>query len=573
MINQATAHPPFRLLATAGVGRPVYIAYLKEPNAPAYTDGERIYISLDHDHDRQRKEVIVQCILLASDSLNRSILPGIVGRSHLRNRYLLLEVLRGTRLFTHRLPTRFIDAVDAYSVNVVSESAEHSLSLAKSSLSLPVLPDWFGTIHPVKILRTRAEHGGLAVEKETMAELESQLEKLRRELTEEDDDETKKKDSFWQLFSSPIGKDGMISRLLRDLLDMSSSPDDDADGDQGSAMSTEQVSGRLVKRLTDAANAIRSTSDQAISAAFMQQETGAHSYPEWDNKKQKYKPNWVSVEEVDAFSEEPVLDQDRYRSGDNTRFQRALAGLCFNYERHRGYAFGDDLVIDRLIDLTTTIRAGSSGDDRVYQASLKTRRDLGVQILVDASSSTLEESADGIKVCELQMGAAWQLCQAFSLMGDRVAMHGFHSWGRTLVRLQRLKSFDDRMGGAVDYRIRNMSIAGYTRCGAAIRYAADQLQRFSGMPCQLLLVISDGYPYDDQYEQDYAAEDTKKALEEVREAGVACVCISVGSDVDARQLKSIYGEANYLAIDRIDKLATRLRPVVEAAIATALKNT
>ncbi|MEZ5481782.1 MAG: VWA domain-containing protein [Porticoccaceae bacterium] len=573
MTDQSTAHPPFRLLATAGVGRPVYIAYLKEQGAPSYTDGERIYISLDNTHENQRKEVIVQCILLASGSLSRSILPGIVGRSHLRSRYLLLEVLRGTRSLAHRLPSRFIQAVDACNVDIISQSAEESLAIAKSSVSLPAPPDWFGTIYPVKILRIRADHGGLAVEQETMAELESQLAKLQRELTEDDDDETKKKDSFWKLFSSPIGKDGMLSRLLRDLLDMSSSPDDDTDGDQGSALSTEQVSGRLVKRLTDAANALRSTSDQVISAAFMQQETGAHSYPEWDNNKQKYKPNWVSVEEVDAYSEEPALDPDAFKRGDNARFQRSLAGLCFNYERHRGYAFGDDLVIDRLIDLTTTIRAGSSGDDRVYQANLKTRRDLGVQILVDASSSTLEESADGTKVCDLQMNAAWQLCRAFSLMGDRVAMHGFHSWGRTLVRLQRLKSFDDRTGGGVESRIRNMSVAGNTRCGAAIRHAADQVQRFSGMPCQLLLVISDGYPYDDQYENEYAAEDTKKALEEVREAGVACVCISVGSDVDARQLKSIYGEANYLAVDRIDKLATRLRPVVEAAIATALKNT
>jgi nitric oxide reductase activation protein len=560
------------MLASAGVGRPVYIAYLKETDSPAYTDGERIYISLDHSHERQRNEVIVQCILLAAGSLNRQILPAVVGRSRLRERYLLLEVLRGTKLFSNRLPSRFIKAVEAYSVDVIPDSAEDSLRIAKSSVSLPAPPDWFGAIYPVRVLRIRAEHGGLAVEQETMAELEAQLEKMRRELADEDEDETKKKDSFWQLFSSPIGKDGMISRLLRDLLDMSSSPDDDAASDQGSAMSTEQVSGRLVKRLTDAANALRATSDKVISSAFMVQESGAHSYPEWDHKKQQYKPNWTSVEEVDPYTEEPLLDPQGFRQGDNTRFQRALAGLCFNYERHRGYAFGDDLVIDRLIDLTTTIRAGSSGDDRVYQASLKTRRDLGVQILVDASSSTLEDSAEGTKVCDLQMNAAWQLCRAFSLMGDRVAMHGFHSWGRSLVRLQRLKSFDERVGGAVEQRIRNLSVAGYTRCGAAIRHAADQLKRFSGMPCQLLLVISDGYPYDDQYENEYAAEDTKKALEEVRNDGVACVCISVGSDVDKAQLKAIYGDANYLAIDKIDKLAVRLRPIVESAIASALQS-
>ena len=228
-------------------------------------------------------------------------------------------------------------------------------------------------------------------------------------------------------------------------------------------------------------------------------------------------------------------------------------------------------MLDRMIRLAVDLRSGHRADDRVYSANLKTRRDLGVQILLDASSSTLERSADGTRVFDLQFQSAWKLCRALSVLGDRVAMHGFISWGRTLVRFQNLKSFDEPMGAYLEQRLRRLAVAGYTRCGAAIRHATEHLDVHAGTPFKLLVLISDGYPYDDQYEGEYAIQDTRKAIEEARERGIACVCLSVGSDVEAERLEKVYGAANYLAINRTEQMTTRLRRLMESAIGDAMK--
>ena len=568
MINKRCEPHPFRLLATAIVGWPVYISYLKEGSL-SYADGERIYVAVDSPLGQQRNEILTQSLLTVGCSLHKGIVPAIVGRADVRQRYLVLEVERCRRLYCSRLPSLYLASLEDYAPNIISSCPQHSLKIARGSQSIPLPPVWFGAIYPLKLLKSRAEHMGPALDNNTLSQLEAQLKSLEKELLDSDDESIK--DTFWKLLSSPIGKDGMLSRILKDLLDMSSSPDGQS-GDSDSVSSMESVSVRLVKRLGDAANALRSSFGLFSSSVFMRHETGVHSYPEWDVETQLYKDNWVSVEEVDAYTQEPAIDPAAFKLGSNIKYQRALAGLCLNYERHRGQLFGDDIVIDRLIDLTVTLQAGCSGDDRIYQANLKTRRDLGVHILVDASSSTLEISSEGRKVCDLQMEVSWHLCRAFSQLGDRVAMYGFHSWGRKLLRFQRLKSFDERTGATIENRIKNMSVAGYTRCGAAIRHAADQLQRYSGMPCKLLLVVSDGYPYDDQYEGVYAAEDPKKALAELRGQGIACVCLSVGSDVDQQRLKSIYGDANYLSVERIEKLASQLRPVIESAISQAISH-
>ena len=402
-----------------------------------------------------------------------------------------------------------------------------------------------------------------------MAQLESKLEKVDADDEEEDDDSVRKS-SFWKYLSSPFGRDNFFSRFMQEILDAKSSPDKDA-ADSGIEGSSEMVSGRVSKQIRDITSAIRSSMAIAIPSSFVQAETGAHSYPEWDWSSRRYRQNWVSVEEVDPHASEPQFDVGMLQSGGDRDFQRALAGLCLGFQRHRGQPQGDDLVLDRMIRLAVDLRSGHSGDDRVYSANLKTRRDLGVQILLDASSSTLERSADGTRVFDLQVQSAWKLCRALSVLGDRVAMHGFNSWGRTLVRFQNLKSFDEPMGAYLEQRLRRLAVAGYTRCGAAIRHATEHLDVHAGTPFKLLVLISDGYPYDDQYEGEYAIQDTRKAIEEARERGIACVCLSVGSDVEAERLEKVYGAANYLAINRTEQMTTRLRRLMESAIGDAMK--
>jgi nitric oxide reductase activation protein len=565
MSATAESHP-LRLLAAAIVGHPVPITYLLQEDALSYTDGERIYVAAHDGVEDRRLELMVQGALLCGKTLGSAQLRAIIGRFELRQRYLVLEVERCCRLIEHRLPSYLFAKLAPYLSGCASGSPEESLQIARSARRLPEPPSWYGTLQPWKVLRHGLQGGGERMTDQKLSQLEAQLKKIEED---EEEDDTLVKSSFWNLLSSPLGKDGFFSRFMQEVLDMKSSPGKDA-ADSGVEASSEIVSGRVSNRLRNISEAIRSTMAVAIPSAFVQAEVGAHSYPEWDAAAGRYRPHWTNVEEVDPHADEALFESGALSGGDRA-FQRALASLCLGFQRHRGQAQGDDLVLDRLIRLAVDLRAGHSGDDRVYAANLRTRRDLGVQILIDASSSTLERSADGSRVFDLQARAAWKLCRAFAVLGDRVAMHGFHSWGRTLVRFQTLKSFDEPLGAYLEQRLRHLSVAGYTRCGAAIRHATAQIEKHAGTPFKLLVLISDGYPYDDQYEGEYAAADTRKAIEEARARGIACVCLSVGSDVEVERLERVYGAANFLAISRVEQMTTRVRRLMESAIAAAAK--
>jgi nitric oxide reductase NorD protein len=563
MSSDAARCRSLRLLATAIVGRPVPLTYLTQEGADSYTDGEEIFLSRCSDLDRSRRELIVQCALLAGKGLGSGPMRAIVGRPELRQRYLLIETLRSCRAIEERLPGPFLRELEPYGTAHSPLTPEESVIIATSHRLLPRPPAWFGTIRPWRILRSRLQGDGSSLTDEKLRQLESNLPAIGKDRKDDEDEDSLTKTSLWKWFVSPLGRDNMLSRLMREVLDLKSSPDKESP-DSGASASAELVSGRVSRYVRDVSKAVRSA--MSISFGFSDSATSGDSYPEWDCSAKRYRLNWTRVAEVNPGNH---LASDILPSGGNRAMQRALAKLSLGFERHRGRAQGDDLALDRMIRLAIDLRSGHSGDERIYSASLKTRRDLGVQILLDVSSSTLERSADGPRIFDLQAQAAWRVCRAFSLLGDRVAMHGFHSWGRSLVRLQTLKSFDEPLGHGLEDRMRRLLVAGYTRCGAAIRHATERLDTAASTPHKLLILISDGFPYDDQYEGDYAAGDTRKAIEEARARGVAVVCLSVGSEADAKRLDEVYGAANYLAVARADELPTRLRRLVENAIADA----
>ena len=565
-VSGAENHP-LRLLAAAIVGYPVAITYLLQEGSRSYTDGERIYIAAHEGVENRRFELMIQGALVCGRSLRNKQMRAIVGQFELRERYLVLEVERCCKAIKDRLPQVMLDKLASFSTGCSPQSPEESLSIARSHKHLPKPPEWFGTLQPWKVLRKDLQGGMQSLTDNKLARLEAQLKKIGQD-DDDEDEESLHKNSFWKYLSSPFGRDNFFSRFMQEILDMKSSPDKDA-ANSGVEGSSEMVSGRVSKHVRDIASAIRSNMAVLIPSGFVHSETGAHSYPEWDCATKHYRQNWVSVEEVDPHADEPQFEAGMLHSGGDRAFQRALASLCLGFQRHRGQFQGDDLVLDRMIRLAVDLRTGHSGDERVYAANLRTRRDLGVEILLDASSSTLERSADGKRVFDLHVQAGWKLCRALSLLGDRVAMHGFNSWGRTLVRFQALKTFDEPFGAYLEQRLRRLAVAGYTRCGAAIRHATDHLEKHAGTPFKLLVLISDGYPYDDQYEGEYAIQDTRKAIEEARGKGIACVCLSVGSDVDAGRLELVYGAANYLAINRTEEMTTRLRRLMESAIGAA----
>ncbi|MBD5801533.1 von Willebrand factor type A domain protein [Azoarcus sp. Aa7] len=558
---------PLRMLAAAVAGSPVAVSYLTEPGARCWTDGERIYLSAERQAGEGGRELLVQCALLAGGALKAVGLRALIGSIEQRQCFLVLEVERCCASIAERLPRAFLNALEPYRTGQGPQDAEESLRIARSRTRLPKPPEWYGTLQPWAVLRRNVRGGGRSMDARKLEQLEARLGSLEAEQADGDEDALVR-NPFWKLLSSPLGKDGFFARFMREIFDMQSSPDKAADS--GIEGSSEMVSGRASRHALDLGKALRSGLAVAIPSALLVPEGGAHSYPEWDGSKGRYRPDWTSVEEVAPAADEPCFDETLLDAATDQPLLRSLASLCLGFRRHAGQTAGDDLVLDRLIRLAVDLRTGHSGDERIYSASLRTRRDLGVLILLDASSSTLEGGGND-RVVDRQVRAAWKLCRTFDRLGDRVALYGFHSWGRTLVRFQHLKAFDERLGAETRKRMGRLSVAGYTRSGAAIRHATELLDAHSGTPFKLLLLISDGYPYDDQYEGEYADQDTRKALEEARARGVACLCLSVGSDADVVRLERAWGSANYLAIGNATEMAARLRGAVERAIGAAAR--
>jgi nitric oxide reductase NorD protein len=82
-------------------------------------------------------------------------------------------------------------------------------------------------------------------------------------------------------------------------------------------------------------------------------------------------------------------------------------------------------------------------------------------------------------------------------------------------------------------------------------------------------VLSDGIPYDEGYEGHYASADAKRALAEAREAGVGCLCLSLGGALGSGELESVFGTAAFARADGIDDLGPRLNGLFNAALFAA----
>jgi nitric oxide reductase activation protein len=165
--------------------------------------------------------------------------------------------------------------------------------------------------------------------------------------------------------------------------------------------------------------------------------------------------------------------------------------------------------------------------------------------------------------------AALTLMSALHDLGDRVALYGFNSRGRRAVQLLRVKSFDDPLDVQVAMRLGSLKPAAFTRLGAAIRHSTSVVVERSGTPRRLLVVLSDGFAYDQGYQGRYGEADARRSLTEARRRGVGCVCLSVGTETDPQALRRVFGSAAHAALSRSDELPTVIAPLLWAALRSA----
>ena len=238
--------------------------------------------------------------------------------------------------------------------------------------------------------------------------------------------------------------------------------------------------------------------------------------------------------------------------------RRRLSRVGLGTKVLRGRSDGDELDIDALIDLFVDLRSGCSPPDHMYMERRTLARDLGVLILIDASGSATDTDPAGLAVHDHQRRAGATLAVTLEDLGDRVAVYAFRSHGRQAVHLPAIKTFEQRFGAISRARLNQLRPSGYTRLGAGIRGAGDILKTGAGTPNRLLVLLSDGFPYDVGYEGRYAEADAHKALEELRTDGIACLCLSIGAATVPAALERVFGSASLASAATLADLSPQM---------------
>jgi nitric oxide reductase NorD protein len=544
-VTEAASSDParFRLLACFLAGGPVDVTAAAAGEA-AHTNGQTIFVTADESFDDQRREVLLQSALLGAGSLDRSYVQALRGRPTAARRYLSLEGHRVLADLAFHLPLAAAVCPDG---TPSTTSAEHSLTMATGRAQVAQPPPWFGTIKPSKLLRAPAASASAATEQDLRLQIDAAT---PTEEEDEDDDDPSEKSKILQLFSFPVGAKA-TAEFLRKLFGSSRS--------SGSESAGGEMDISIIRRSTEVSafarptpTRIQFTDDDRAGAALG---VGGALHPEWDVFRNRYRPEWCRV--ID-FPVTDQVDPTGVAVARDAVLRRRLARVGLGRKVLRGRADGDDLDTEALIDLQVDLRSGYSSSENVYTERRKLARNLGVLILIDASGSASDADPEGLAVHDHQRRAAATLAATLEELGDRVAVYAFRSHGRQAVHLPSIKTFGQRFDAISRARLGQLQPSGYTRLGAAIRGASEILKTEAGTPHRLLLILSDGFPYDVGYEGRYAEADATKALEDLRADGVAALCLSVGADAKPDALERVFGSVSFAAGATLAELSPRM---------------
>lgn len=552
---------PLTYISSAVAGVPLEIRVLAQQEA-AYTDGQLLYLSESMMPEQQRDAALIQALLLRAGSYSREQVKSLVGRPGAAKKYLVLEIYRGLRQYGTELPGFLLRSYPAPATLPESQSAAQSLQLSLSRQRVPEPLAVFGRLRPYRLRKAAGP-----VEGGTLSNKELQGKFSVDQLEQHDEDAETETASLLDMFINPLSDgNNALSRMLNKILGAGTSGGEGDDKDEG--YGSVPMERAVQTALANQGAAQNTPGDSAPLPTVFEPIVAEFQYPEWDEKSQAYRPNFTQVSEYDPWEE---AESFKHLGVDHSQLlTRQMSTVGVEYQRLRHQPSGEDFDLDAAVDYAVDLKTGHSPDEAIYRVSHKTRRDLSTLMLLDISGSTRDVNEQGISIHQQQASLVETLTQALHRLGDQVAVYGFHSWGNRLVRFMRVKAFGERHGSQVNRRIQQLRPSGYSRLGAAIRHGTHLITRKRLTHHRLLLFVTDGFAYDDGYEDSYAEADTVKALQEAREQGIACACVSIGTDKSDAALARTFGSVASLRGETVDQLPKRLRKHLQSAIADAV---
>jgi len=380
-------------------------------------------------------------------------------------------------------------------------------------------------------------------------------------------------------------------------------PAQSSGGADGEGMYLTQLTGKQAEELEqmrEQLGEIGSMSGHGRLVMSRNKQDSYFAYDEWDYVLADYRRNWCRLREVEVSGD----DGDFYQST-LQRYSEMLPVVRRQFQRIRPASFrlvkgledGDEIDIDRTIEMRVARLMGEVPDVRVYSARKKESRDVATLFLLDMSASTDEpvhreprkftdadnDDDDWMKawqrrpqqnqrprrIIDVNKEALIIMAQALEEIGDSYAIMGFSGHGRDNVEFYTIKEFDQELSDEVRCRIGSIEPKRSTRMGAAIRHVREKFKDVTQRSKHMIL-LSDGFPQDFDYGHDrrsnaYGIQDTMVALKELELAGVLPFCITVdktGHDY----LRQMCQSSRYLVIEDIASLPMQLPKVYEQVI-------
>ena len=299
----------------------------------------------------------------------------------------------------------------------------------------------------------------------------------------------------------------------------------------------------------------------------------AFNYDEWDRDLTDHRVGWCRVvEKKVAHGARAFVEQTR------ERHRGAISSIRHQFQLMKpenllrvaneldGEEFDLSAVVDYVIDRRAAKVGGGHQSERIYTKRLRRRRDVAVSFLLDQSSSTARTigrhplqpyTHPGQRIIEIEKEGLVLMSEALEAVGDIYSINGFTSEGRRNVKFYVVKDFNESYSDEVQQRIGGISYQNNTRLGAAIRHATARLAKQEART-RLLIVLSDGRPYDHDYgDARYAREDTREALRQAKNQDITPFCITIDRESEA-ELRDLYGEVGYTIIDDVMNLPERM---------------
>ncbi len=292
-------------------------------------------------------------------------------------------------------------------------------------------------------------------------------------------------------------------------------------------------------------------------------------YDEWDRELGDHRAKWCRViQRENRRGHRDFVEQVR------ARYSGIISSIRYQFQmlkpesmrKIKGELDGEDFDLQAVIDHHVDKRTTGQPSDRLYIRRVRRERDVAVSFLLDMSSSTARTitrhpnqpyTRPGQKIIDIEKQGLVLMSEALEAVGDAYSISGFTSEGRRNVKYFTIKKFGEKYSPEVEKRIGGITYHNNTRLGAAIRHAASELERQDART-KLLIVLSDGRPYDHDYgDSRYAREDTKMALRQTKIIGITPFCITIDRESEA-ELKDLYGEVGYTIIDDVMSLPERL---------------